>query len=660
MPTAEHIGSMRPRILAAGALAVAVGGPALAAEPLAPEELTVIEQRLAPIAPAGAKLSLGVGETLLVEGRVTVESRRLKGPSSGYEGVMAAVGAPPGLVIRRRAEELRMVRRGGVTEVVFAYAVGAEASAKSGGTVRARFELRERAGLGNTLATKEVRHVVVVVAPDPSRRDLSADFLGYRDLRAKVQARASALEAAGVRGLSLDAEGAPRGTERLNAAGAEQLDAFYQERRRMWTARAHLAGAARAARDPALREMAAQLLAALDVPDPGPLPLVALLDAAPPPPPEPIAPVRETPSGRSDTLAPVAEYEVGSEGTVRATPPPVTVPPPEPEPRKALEPAPKPQPRYVDGDPALDPELLRYSAGLEEVPADPGDADRLIRRYYLPNYPRSLVLDDTNIAHGFSVRASYAEVERPEPASTAAVFYAGQVGLTPDFGLELTVPTQLVSLSVGGLDQSLYNVGNPLLAAKYRFHLPNVGGRKPALTIRGRWGMALFQQHQIPASDLITEDFVLTPNLGDTYAFMAEQTDLGLGASLAWQRDWLLVGAQVYVDYFLPTEIAANQNDLLTLSYAASVGVLPFGDIVGAFLEVRALSFLAGAQRTEAFAYAGFRAHLFEVFEPAIWAAVPVGSVAETSSAQVGLELALRYDVRSIVQLGNRLNGDRP
>lgn len=670
MPTAVHL-SLRPHCTALGlALGLACLAPsAAAAPPLTESELTVIEERLAPLVPTRATLKLPAGGTVLVEDRVRVPAKRLPGPDTDYEGVMTDIRVVPGSSVHQRIDSLRFTRRGPEVEVVFVYAVAVEPTARRGGRVRATFALRERKGLANTVVSKKVRHRVVVTPPNPSVRDLAADFRGYRYLLPRAKARMRALSRAGLRGLTLQDEGTIRGTQRLNPAGVQQLRAFEQERRRMWIAHRHLRGAAEAAPEPEVKEAASVLLANLGTPESRlsglpPLALVEPSTPSPPPPPPPTEPTEPTEAEPSDTLEPVAEYVAGSEGTVDTDPvlepEPVPEPPPEPEPEPVTAPS---GPRYQRGDPETDPKLLAISIGLEEVPADPGDADRLVRRYYLPSYPRGLVLDDPNIGHGAGVRASYAEVTRPESAQTLAVFYSLQAGLTPDLGLEVHVPTQLVSLDIGGLEQSLYRPGNPLLSAKYRLHLPTIQGRRPTLTLRARWGMAIFQRHQIPASDLDTEQFSRVPNMADTYAFLPERTDLGIGVNAAWQKDWLVFGAQLYFDYFIPSEIAPEQDDFLAIGYAASIGAVPFGDVVGGFLEARGVSFVAGPQRTEAFLYAGVRSRLFDLFEPALWVGLPVGSVAETSSAQLGLELQVRYDVRSIVQLGGRKRdraGDLP
>ncbi len=252
------------------------------------------------------------------------------------------------------------------------------------------------------------------------------------------------------------------------------------------------------------------------------------------------------------------------------------------------------------------------------------------------------------------MRASLAQVTQPEAATTVALFYFAQVGLTKDLGLELTMPTQLLDTELGAERQTLYLPGNPLIAAKYRFHLPQISGRKPALTVRARWGIAAFRKHSVPASTYFAEDFSFEPNVVDTFAFLLERSHVGLGASFAWQVEGVHLAAQLTGDGVFPTPLARDAPTLLAIGYGASVGASPFGDVLTGYLEGRAVSLLGGPLRTEAMAYAGLRSRLFDGFEPAVWVGVPVGSVAATSSPQVGIELRFGQDVRSVVQVGGK------
>lgn len=630
------------------ALVCAVPQTARGEDHLEPNHLVAIEARLAPGTPTSRSLRIEAGGTLFVEDRVTLQRARLEGPGTDYEGVLTEIASVPGLRVHKRVDEFRILRRGSRVEVVFVYAIDAKPKARRGGRVSARFELRERKGLLNAVAQKSVQHRVTVIPPRrPRVDDLAADFLGYRYNLNRAQKRLSALKRAGFRRLRIQDEGPIPSTDRLTAKGVLQMRSFERERRRAWVAHRHLTAASQQGSTAArafLENLALPRSEWTNLPE-APL-LASSRDGR-----QGSAEEKTSEEDEAGTLKPVAEYVPGSEGTIAE-------PFPSPQPKA-------PPPGEPNGGPKEDVDessedidalsALAIAQGLEPVPTSPSETARVGLRFYIPNYDRSLVLDDPNIAHGVAVRASFAEVSRPEEASTAALFYYGQVGLTEDLGVEVTIPTQLVSLDIGGQGQSLYRLGNPLLAAKYRFQLPVLEGRRPVLTLRARWGIAATQANKIPASaNLFTEQFSLTPNYADTYAFLLEKTDVGAGFNMAWSYRWLLVGAQFYADYLFPTDVATDRSSFVALGYGLSLGVQPFGPAASLFVETRAVSLVAGPQRTELYGYAGVRSRLLDFIEPAVWVGVPAGSIAEVTGVQFGAELRFSYDIRSIVEVGGR------
>ena len=638
------------------------------ARPPSPEELRVVEQRLGPLTPASRQLVLARGDTAFVEQRVLLPDDGPALEAHGYLGRLVEVKTGRGLSMARRVDRLRIVGRGARQQAVYTYAITVGPAARGRARVGAVFELARRKRPDVIVARRPIAHEVEIRPPEPSLRDLAADFVGYRLLRPRVEHRAYLLSREGLPGLSVEDERPIPTTAALDAEIVERLRAWERERRRMWIARRHLQAAARAAPSPRIRTAAAAFLQNLDQPRDrwAGLPSLALL-----PPEEPGG--EEEPDGEraragatepstGGTLEPVAEYAVGSEGTVEVGPaaPPSSPPaaPGTPAPRDAAprDTAPgDPAPRFEPGDPASDPRLLAISEGMIRVPSD---NDERIRTYHLPVHRRGLLLAGANIAHGGAVRTSYAEVTGPESASTVATFFSAQVGLTHDLGLEVTVPTQLVSITVGGLDDSLYRPGNPAVSAKYRFSLPALGGRRSALTARARWSVAAFLENRIPTTQLTAEQFTRLPNFADVQAFLLEKTGLGVGASWVWDWRWFRAGAELGFDYFFPLDIAVDRQDFLGVSYGASLGAFLPGDALGLVFEGRGVS-LVPLRRTEVFLYGGLRARLFEVVHPAVWVGHPVGPAGEVTGVQAGAELRISFDLPGVVRLSS-LGEGRP
>lgn len=639
----------------AGVLALTGAAPA-EARPLSPAELAVVEARLARVEPSGAKHSLAAGDTVVLERAVDVKGGRITGPATDYEGLVTGVVSVEGVVVHPRVDSVRLEPSPSGTKVVFRYVIHADPDARGGGRVKLTLSLVERRGLANLLAKQEVTHWVAVVNADPSPRDLAASFHGYRHFAALAQQDRALLARAGVQvSLREDVRFPP--LNRASPKVTAKVFEFIQHQHRLWAAHRQLVAASQS-RNPEVANAGRAYLSALDAPDEGlsGLPAVSLVESAAPPPPreapvtrleptasEPVGDVGGGPAGAGgDTLSPVSSYDSTGDSdpedtlpSRRATEelsPEERAPPPAPA-------APAPAPKPAEEEPE-DPALV-------ELTDDPF-ADGGVRRYIrIPSYNRGLVLDDPNIAHGGAFRMAWANAQVRVPAVASAFFFEAQFALTRSIGVELTVPTQFVDVDVEGA-RSVYGLGNPLLAAKWRLFLPDVLGRRPALTLRARVGIPLSPLHSVPPS-WVAEDFTREAHFADTYAFFLEKTDVGLGASVAWQYKLFYLGAQLYTDYFIPVSDALDRSHFLTFNYGLSLGALPFGDLVGFYAEARATSLLAGPGRTEFFTYFGARARLFEHLEPAVWVAVPLGSVRNASPYQIGAELRFSYDLYDVV-----------
>jgi hypothetical protein len=232
----------------------------------------------------------------------------------------------------------------------------------------------------------------------------------------------------------------------------------------------------------------------------------------------------------------------------------------------------------------------------------------------------------------------------------------GEAAITRDVGVGLTVPVSYVSVDVQR-SEPLWSMGDPLLFAKYRLHLPEVEGRQPVFTIRARWGLPISPPQKIkPTTTLIDTEFAGPTQFADTYAFTLEKHDFGLGVNTAYQIGMFHISAQVYGDYFLSTGGIDQANNFM-LSYGGSFGVRPLGDLVGAYAEVRGTSEVSGGSRGEIFGYLGARMHVGN-FEPAIWLALPFGSVSTVSPFQIGGELRVSFDVEGVIVKGREREGD--
>lgn len=592
---------------------------------LTPEQEAAIDERVASPRKAASVLELTPGDTALVEHVWTLPASQLRQlPSVDMEPVLTDAVGPSGVRIEPRGEIAAFRQRGTDVEVHFIVSVRAS-EAPQPGPIRYTLTLIERRGLGNILAREKIGARVAVAAPDLKPHDLARDFYGYRLYKNRAIQFASRAQAEGVN-LSLKSRipSLSRGSRRAVVA----VRGFEVARRRMGIARRHLV-VARLNPDPELSSLATRYLKNLDLPQKSwvDAPNVPILPDAGPASGAAGAAGAETLSEStpddSGVLAPITTYEPGTESErdapeaeVAATPPPPALDPVQPETTTRQEPGLVAEDSLVPG---------------QKVYED------------LPNYPRGLRLDDPNIAFAGSTRFTYAEAQLQESAVTAAVFYFVQAGFTPRIGLEATLPTQYVDLETIEAE-STYAAGNPLIALKYRFFLPDVERKAPALTVRARYGIPLSPPNKLRPTDITAETFSSQAYVVDTYAFLADYHDLGIGASLAWQYGWLTFNTQFYLDYFFPVD-STELGDFANLSYGMGVGALPFGDIVGGFAELRAISILRGSGRTEAMADFGFRGRFFDLLEPAVFLGIPIGSVSGNTSIQFGVELRVSYDL---------------
>ena len=632
-------------------------------------ELEEVNKRLVQVRPYSSKLKITAGDTIFIERSKSIKALRMRKGKLDYEGKVSGVVAPSGIVVHPRVDSISYTKRGKKIDVLFRYAIHVDPGGRRSGKVSFTLQLTERAGLGNIVVQDKVKHWITVQRlGQVDKKALTADFLGYRHFNRQSRGLLSKLRSK-VRRLSLKDLSRVPPIDRLDPKSTSRVFAFLQSRRRMWVAHRHLVAASQSP-DPQTASFAKTLLQNLASPDAklAGLPLVALAAQAPPPPTaevETLEPTRTEPapppSGTGDTLSPVTTYDPDTESqrpppTTGRRPPPPTITKTGPDPKTG----PKSGPPKPPGPKAVNQTGNPTGEGVTVLSDDPLAERRLRRIITIPGYTRGLVMDDPNIAHGAAVRMSWANVTLRERAVASALFYNAQVSITPDIGLELTVPTQYVNISPDEDDRfrSVYTLGNPLLSAKYRLYLPKVLERQPALTIRARWAIPFAPLHKVPPSELGVEDFTTQAHFTDTYAFFLEKTDLGLGVNFAWQWDMLYVGAQLYADYFFPVGGSLDRQSFFTLNYGASVGVLPFGEIVGAYLEGRATSLFAGPGRTEFFVYGGFRGRLLDYIEPAVWVAFPLGSIRDVSGLQIGAELRFSYDVEAIVDSGKLNRSD--
>ncbi len=630
------------------------------ARPLTPEEKKVVGQRLARVGNARDELTIEEGDTLFVVHRVRLPAGKLTGQASDYVPIVDGVVGPRGISVDERVDQVtvRPSRRGGV-DVSFRYAVSVAPGTRRGGRIQLKLKLIERKGIGDLKLQVAMGHLIKVRRPKPSAVDVTADFHGYRIYKKLAAERIQELAAQRIAGLQLKAGDPLPPLNTLSPAQVEQVFEFDRWRRRLWIAYRHLVTASKVG-DRSVSSLAQRYLSQLDEPDaslaglpdvplvPGAAPIVGQAavetlaptaegPAAPPPtPPSPSPP----PSGGSGggtgdvvVLQPLGEG--GDSGRPPASPPP----------RRPTEDLSEPPPAAPIRAPDRDDPTAAVEAigGRRETTAPESNTERL------PPHPRFLSLEDPNISYGGSVRAIYAEVVTSAKARVPALFVGAQAGLTDDLGVELSVPIALVDLDVAEA-RNVVKVGNPLLTAKYRLRLPEVMERRPALTLGARWAIPVSPLSGVPPTSYDAEDFSRPAYFADPWAFLLERNGFGLVTATSWELGILHLGGQVSFDYFIPVDGATGAN-LPILGFGAGAGVHPFGPVIGAYAELRGTSVLVGPGRTELFAYLGARAEIAWL-EPALWVALPIGSVGAVGSLQFGAELRIAYDLDTVIVRG--------
>ena len=614
----------------------------------------MIGERLAHAVNFAKQLELQEGDTLFVVRRIPVEEASVKGGPFDYEGVITNVVAPKGVVVHERADEVKIEKTGGQAEIVFRYAIHVEAGTKTGGPIKLTLKLLERVGFSNALASVPLTQTIEVLPSKATQADVAADFAGYRVYRALAETRMNELQAARVEGLTLKDRGPLPGLDRFEPKTVAAILEFDKWRRRAWVAVRHLQAAAKGSDLPAAT-LARQYIPLLNAPDEKltGLPDIAFAGdggsgeasvetlkpepkAAPPAGGDGAKPAPKAGATKDGVLVlkPLGEANdgEGEDGGRTAAP--------------GADTRAKPAATAGGAKPvtAKEPKTELVDAGIL--------AERsLSRETPIPTYPRALTLDDPNIGWGGAVRASYARVSTRETATTPAFFFLGQVALVKDLGLEISIPTSYVKVSVDRAP-GLFSMGNPLVAAKYRLHLPDILGRRPVITVRARYGLPLQPLHALPPTDLGAEDFALPAHFADTYAFLLEKHDFGLGFSAAWMWKFLHVSGQAYGDYYLAVADSANKQSFAGISYGVSVGVRPFGDVLGAYAELRSSSLLVGPGRRQGLAYLGARGRFLGWLEPAAWIALPLNAGSGADSLQFGGELRFAYDVESVIVRG--------
>ncbi|MBI2376714.1 MAG: hypothetical protein HYV07_22140 [Deltaproteobacteria bacterium] len=599
-------------------LLVAASASAQVGRDLTPAEKKVIGERVARVINFEKDVELADGDTVFVLYRARVPATSVPKAESAYEAFVTGYNSPVGVNIDPRVDNVSFTRLGAQTEVSFRYALWLSPGTAKPGTVKLQLNLVERQGIGNEVyTTPYLYHVVRVVPAKPTATDLAADFVGYRIYARLAVGRRAELARYNIAvALTEDAKLPPM--IKAGEAQFSQALEFDLWRRRMWVADRHLR-VAMLLPDRAIAATAKKLHSNLNVADDQlkDMPDLTLVKEAPK---DAKVTVKDKPktikrADGSEELVPLEDVETEEEKQPDSTKPekPVVV---QKEPEK--------------------PVLQDTFERKRETP--------------IPVFHRPLVLDEPELSHSFAIRASYAEVSVLEKAITPAFFVHGQVAATRDVGIELTVPFNVISVDVERTRTETY-LGNPLLALKYRFHLPALMERRPVIAARLRYGMPISPLHTIPPTELGAEDFSLTAHFPDTYAFMLEKHDLGAGFSSSWGFDMFTFTAQAYVDYFLAVSESRSRFSFLSLAYGGGLGVRPFGDWLGLYGEFRGVSFLAGPQRSEIFTYLGARVRT-AMLEPGLWVSLPLGSISSASSLQLGLELRVAYDVDAVVVRG--------
>lgn len=618
-------------------------GTEASAAPLTDKELALVEARVAPHVVNERKLSLERGGTVFIKASMRVPEKRLKGGPGDYIGLVTNVRAPNDIVVHVETDSWKFEKKGNDFEVEITYVVHASPTISKGGEVWASLKLLDRLGIGNEVKSEKIRLAISIVEPKPTVYQLAADFRGYRHFQALAKERRNKLAPRGVT-LSLKDLDPPPQLVRASDQVIAEVQEFGRWRKRMWSAERHLQAASRST-DRATAALAKRYLALLDAKDDalGDLPL-ALTETKEAP---VTSGVTQLGDGSSSKDPKSPKPRTGPGEIEELQPLETTVLPDEPEPSSRRD------------DPSADTKPPTETAPKKEE-AVVEDVLTLMkkREVHIPRYTRGLILDDPNVGFSFATRMGWANAQvRGETSLSPAWFFSAQAGLTDDLGVELTVPLSFVRLDLTR-EPSLIYMGNPQVAAKYRFFLPEIAGRRATIVPRVRWGIPLQGQQTVPPTLLQARDFTVEPHFADLYAFLLEKHAIGGGASAAWDYSMLHIAAQLYLDAYIPTPSSDDPLSFLVISYGLSVGVRPI-EYAGAFLEARGTGLLAGPGRHEVFTYFGVKGYLFDHIEPAIWVSLPLGSVGDVTGFQLGAELRFTYDIDGVIRYGKGRQSDR-
>lgn len=547
-----------------------------------------IDARLLPAAVPGP-ITLPPGDTRFLQIEASFSASKLKRAALDYEAIAVPQALPAGVELVPRAYRYRLQTQGKEVTLRAEIGVFLKPGIQQGGPVAFTAELRERRRPRRTpLVSLPVSFTLKVERTPASFEALEADFWGYRAARAEAAKLRRQLRRQRVR-VPKEPGRLPslRRRSRRQVALLLKLNRSWQ---RMGVAKRHLIAATQRQRPPIVAA-AFGFLSNLDRP--------------------------EAEFSRLPT----------SPGTAELPPNAQLTPDPEPEPPKATAPPP----------PVKEPE-----------PPPPAPEPPPVRRAGDVSYPRPLVLDDPNIGYGAGLRVEWApRVRLREDASVLAGAAFGEVALSPSLALELSIPYARVSVSsVDPSPGAVFAWGNPRLGAKWRLLLSGWGPRKPALTLRARWGIPLPRAHTIPTTELTAEDYIATLRYPDPHAYTMDKHALSLGGSLAWAwSPYFYSTAQLALQLYAPTPNALDDRSFLATHYGLSGGWQPWGELLSFYVEARGELLFVGGGRGELFAYLGARAHLSPGWEPALWIASPLGPARSANKLQIGLELRFSYDI---------------
>ena len=620
------------------------------ASELSSEEKSVLGERLGRTRNAKANLRIERGDTVFVVRTVTVPRRELPGKSLDYEGIVSAIKTSKGLFVDDRIDRISFVPapRNKVT-VSLRYAVGVLPDAKKNGNVSFRLSLVKRKGFGEVALSLDGKHKVRVRRPIASAMDLSADFRGYRIYRLLAAKHAAALKQRGVRGLTLTQGSRLPPMVKMSPTVVNGVFQFDRWKRRMWIAHRHLITAANL-KDQTLSGLAESYLANLDQPKEK---IAHLLKIPMKINPDKIAEAQvQDLSDESSGAQASAQSNANSESSDIVEPLNERSTPSNNRPtrkRPRLEPTKPAQRTTIE---AISPSKSETAEAEVKSKNVGTELDYIRGQKAIPSHPRFLRLSDPNVSFGGAVRLNYQEVTTTETAKVPTMFAELQVPLTTDFGVGFTLPLAYVDVDLARTE-TVITIGNPILEAKYRFHLPEISSSRPSIAVRTTWAIPASHSQKISPTTLPAEEFVLAAEFTETSAFLYERHALGGGLSSSWTLGPIHFGAEVLFEYLLPISDGLSTTTFPILSYGAAVGYRPFGELLGVYLESQGATLLLGPRRNEVTTYGGVRSQAFDFIELAAWAAVTVAPDARPTNLSVGGELRFVYDVDSLIIFGS-------